>query len=214
MCTSMTLFSVELRAVSFQTSPASVSRDTSSPSGSSDSAAAETRAPSARRRARRASPSAHHIHLQIAHLQTKRLGRAAAPEQRPDPREQLGEGERLDEIVVRPAVEADAPDRAAYRARSGSAPASSARARAASRRICRPSRPGNPRSSRITSNVSVEPERTRPRRCSRRRPCTLHSRDPLKGARNLLFIFDDQDAHQATTTNRRVRSLKLGPGSP
>ena len=47
------------------------------------------------------------IHLQIRRFQPEDVRRAAAPQQRPDSREQLGERERFDQIVVGAEIEPD-----------------------------------------------------------------------------------------------------------
>ena len=46
------------------------------------------------------------IHVEIAHPETQRLGRAPAPQQRAHPRQQLFECKRLDQVIVGAAVEA------------------------------------------------------------------------------------------------------------
>ena len=50
---------------------------------------------------------AHQIHLQVGRLQTKRLRRTAAPQQRPNPRQQFRQRKGLDEIVVRAEIQAE-----------------------------------------------------------------------------------------------------------
>ena len=110
MCTSMTLSSDVVRAVSFQTSRASVPRETrlslvthqildqlEFTDGELDRLAA-----------------AHHlssdeVELQIAHAKTQRLGHTAAAQQRPNARQDLFEGERLDQIIIGAAIETGDP---------------------------------------------------------------------------------------------------------
>ncbi len=49
----------------------------------------------------------HQVHLEVAEHQPRRIHGAAAPDQRADARHQLGEGERLHQVVVGAAVEAE-----------------------------------------------------------------------------------------------------------
>ena len=107
MWTSMTLSSDVERAVSFQTSRASVPRDTVWPWWRSRySSSSNSRTVSSTRAAAARDFSRHEIDLEIADAQAQRLGDPAAPQQRADPRQHLLERERLDQIVVGAAVEA------------------------------------------------------------------------------------------------------------
>ena len=49
------------------------------------------------------------VHLEIGNRQAQRFGGPPAPDERSNPGQQLGEGERLDQIIVGSAVEADHP---------------------------------------------------------------------------------------------------------
>jgi len=51
----------------------------------------------------------HQIHIEIAETKTQGIGRPPAPKQRPNPCHQLCERKRLDQIIIRAAVEAGHP---------------------------------------------------------------------------------------------------------
>ena len=52
-------------------------------------------------------PPRHEVHLQIGDFQPEHVRRAAAAQQRADPREQLGKRERLHEVVVRAEIKSE-----------------------------------------------------------------------------------------------------------